>query len=37
MGFEVVAVNLLELAISPGLDAVTAVGGLANFTGWAGT
>ena len=33
MGVEVVAVNLLELAVSPGLDAIAAAGGLAAFTG----
>ena len=36
MGVEVVAVNLLELAVSPGLDVLAAVGGLARFTGWRG-
>jgi hypothetical protein len=37
MGFEVVAVNILELAISPGLDPIARVGGLRRFTGWGGT
>lgn len=36
MAFETVAVNLLELAISPGLEAIIAIGGLAAFTGWTG-
>jgi queuine/archaeosine tRNA-ribosyltransferase len=36
MGFEIVAVNILELAVSPGLDEVEALGGLAAFTGWKG-
>lgn len=36
MGVEVVAVNILELAVSPGLEVLAAVGGLARFTGWRG-
>jgi hypothetical protein len=31
-----VAVNILELAMSPGLEVVAAAGGLAAFTGWRG-
>jgi hypothetical protein len=30
----VVAVNLLELAVSPGLDTIEAAGGIGAFTGW---
>jgi hypothetical protein len=36
MGFEVVAVNLLELAVSPGLEVIRALGGLGPFTSWRG-
>jgi len=36
MGFEVVAVNVLELAISPGFEAIATIGGLGRFTGWRG-
>jgi len=31
-----VAVDLLELAVSPGLELILAAGGLAAFTGWTG-
>jgi queuine/archaeosine tRNA-ribosyltransferase len=37
MGFDVVAVDILELAVSPGLGVVAAAGGLGRFTGWRGT
>ena len=37
MGFTTVAVDLLDLAVSPGLDVLAAAGGLAQFTGWHGT
>lgn len=37
MGFEVVAIDLLEMAISPGLELIADAGGLAAFTAWPGT
>ena len=37
MGFDTVAVDLLELAVSPGLEVIAAAGGLGGFTGWRGT
>ena len=36
MGVGMVAVNILELALSPGFAAISAVGGLGGFSGWNG-
>lgn len=36
MGFQVVAVDLIELAVSPGLAVVAAAGGLGAYTAWGG-
>ena len=36
MGFQVVAVDLIELAVSPGLDVVAEAGGLGAYTAWGG-
>ena len=36
MGFEVVAIDLIDMAVSPGLEVIAGAGGLAAFTGWPG-